>query len=114
VILDISIDQGGCVETSRPTTLMDPVFTRHGVIHYAVPNMTANIARSASRALANAFLSYLLSLAERGVKGALESDPGLALGVYLARGKMVNVTAGAALGMPVVPLDEALGKGGRG
>jgi alanine dehydrogenase len=113
VILDVSIDQGGCVETSRPTTLADPVFVRHGVIHYAVPNMTANVARSASRALANAFLPYLLPLSGTEIGGALAADPGLALGVYMFRGKMVNPTAGATLGVPVSDRGSMLRGGGR-
>jgi alanine dehydrogenase len=107
VIVDVSIDQGGCVETSRPTTLSDPVFTRHGVIHYAVPNMTANLARSASRALANALLPHALNLAGRGAAEALLHDPGLARGAYLVAGQMVNPLAGAALGVPAVPLESA-------
>lgn len=114
MILDISIDQGGCVETSRPTTLDDPTYTRFGVLHYAVPNMTANIARSASRALATASHGYLVRLAERGVEGALADDAGLAQGVYMANGKLVNATAGSALGIPVSELAEALEKGNRG
>jgi len=114
VILDVSIDQGGCVETSRPTTLADPTYIYQGVVHYAVPNMTASIARSASRALATATHAYLVRLAELGLEKALAADPGLAQGIYMANGKMVNATAGSALGIPVVGLAEALEKGNRG
>ena len=70
VIIDVSIDQGGCVETSRPTDIEDPTFKVHGTLHYCVPNMTANISRTASRALATAALPYLLQLAEKGLAGA--------------------------------------------
>jgi alanine dehydrogenase len=108
VIVDISIDQGGCVETSRPTTLDNPTFVLHDVVHYCVPNVTANVARTASRALANASLPYISALADKGVDGALRDDPGLAAGVYLYKGKMVHQMAGETLGIPVTPLDQLL------
>lgn len=111
VVVDVSIDQGGCVETSRPTTLDSPTFIVHGVVHYCVPNMTAAIPRTASRALANASLPYLLSIAERGLDRALQEDPGLAAGVYLWRGAMVNEKAGAALNVPARALSSLLGPG---
>jgi len=78
VVVDVSIDQGGCVETGRPTSLDHPTFTAHGVVHYCVPNMTAAIPRTASRALTTAALPHVLELADRGLDGALASDPGLA------------------------------------
>lgn len=109
VVLDISIDQGGCVETSRPTTLGDPVFMAHGVIHYCVPNMTANVPRTASRALSNAALPYLRALASRGLDAALREDAGLGAGVYLYRGRLVKETVGQVLGIPATPLPELLG-----
>lgn len=108
VILDLSIDQGGCVETSRPTTISDPVFTVHDVVHYCVPNMTANIARTASRALANALLSTLKDIMRKGLSGALQDDRGLAAGVYLYEGEMVNAEVGATLGIPVKALKQLL------
>ena len=106
VIIDVSIDQGGCVETSRPTTLDQPTFIAHDIVHYCVPNMTANIARTSSRALANAALPYILELSEAGLDGALRADPGLAAGVYMYRGKMVNEGAGATLGLRATPLRD--------
>jgi alanine dehydrogenase len=111
VIVDLSIDQGGCVETCRPTTLSEPTFIKHGIVHYCVPNLTANVARTASRALANSALPYLVALADLGVAGAVESDPGLAEGLYLFRGKMVNRPAGDAVGVPVTPLEEMIEEG---
>ncbi len=108
VILDLSIDQGGCVETSRPTTLDDPIFIIHDVVHYCVPNMTANIARTASRALANAVLPTLKDMLRKGLAGALQDDVGLAAGVYLYRGQMVNEKVGATLGIPTVPLGRLI------
>lgn len=111
VILDLSIDQGGCVETSRPTTLDDPTFVVHDVVHYCVPNMTANLARTASRALANAVLPTLKDVLRRGLAQALADDPGLAAGVYLYQGRMVNEKVGATLGIPNVPLAQLLDRG---
>lgn len=112
VILDISIDQGGCVETSRPTTPDDPTFIAHDVLHYCVPNMTASIPRTASRTMANAVRSYVLELANRGLDEALGQVPGLADGVYLYRGRMVNERVGEALSIPTQELASLLEKGG--
>jgi alanine dehydrogenase len=112
VILDVSIDQGGCVETSRPTTIENPTFMLHGVVHYCVGNMTASIPRTASRALASASVSYIEDLAGRGLDGALNADSGLAQGVYLYRGTMANERVGAALNLPAKPMSQLL-KGGR-
>lgn len=111
VIIDVSIDQGGCVETSRPTTLDDPTYVLHGVVHYCVGNMTANIPRTASRALANASLEYIEEIASRGLDAALREDAGLAAGVYLWRGEMVNEEVGAALGLPAKVLPKLLNRG---
>ena len=109
VIIDLSIDQGGCVATSRPTSLHDPVFMRSGVLHYCVPNMTANIARTASRALAGALLPYLSPIAAGGTLSALATVPGLAQGAYMIEGHVVNARVGQTLGVPVTPIDEILG-----
>jgi alanine dehydrogenase len=108
VIVDVSIDQGGCVETSRPTSLENPVYTVHDVVHYCVPNMTANVARTASRTLANSALPYITEIADRGLDAALQSDPGLAAGVYLYRGKIVNERLGEILGTAATPLEQLL------
>ncbi len=110
VVLDLSIDQGGCVATSRPTTPDHPTFLQHGVVHYCVPNMTASIPRTASRALANVVLPYLLAHGKKGLEQALRDDPGLAAGVYLYRGRMVNAAVGEALQVSVTPLDDVLGR----
>jgi alanine dehydrogenase len=106
VILDVSIDQGGCVETSRPTSPDHSTFKVHGVTHYCVPNMTTNAPRAASRALALAALSHLIHLAEDGVEHALRADPGLARGAYLHRGAVVNEILAAALGLPARRLTD--------
>ncbi len=112
VIVDVSIDQGGCVETSRPTTLDNPTFTLHGIVHYCVPNMTANIARTASRALAHAALPYLLALAGKGLERALAEDAGLAAGTSLFRGQVVHAALGHLLGVEITPIERLLGSGG--
>jgi alanine dehydrogenase len=90
IIIDISIDQGGCIETSRPTTLDDPVFTRHGVVHYCVPNMTAAVPRTASVGLTNALLPYLLEASSVGIPQALQQNRGLAVGVCTYQGACTN------------------------
>ncbi|MBI2620252.1 MAG: alanine dehydrogenase [Ignavibacteriales bacterium] len=90
VIIDVSIDQGGCVETGRPTSIEEPVFTRHGVVHYCVPNMTAVVPRTASVSLTNALLPYVLELARHGVQKAFRLNPGLAVGVCTFNGSCTN------------------------
>ena len=80
-------------------------------MHYCVPNLTANVSRTASRTLANAALPYLVELADKGLEGALRDDPGLAQGLFSYRGNIVNVRAGKRLGIPVVPLKSLLDEG---
>lgn len=90
VIIDASIDQGGCVETSRPTTLEDPIFIRHGVIHYCVPNMTATVPRTATIALTNAVLPYLHEITDGGMVNAFRRNAGLGRGVCTFDGSCTN------------------------
>jgi len=90
VIVDVSIDQGGCVETRRVTTISDPVYTLHNVIHYCVPNMPALVARTASYGLNNAVLDYLLEVADNGLIPALMGDDGFAKGVCTYNGFCTN------------------------
>lgn len=111
VILDISIDQGGCIETSRPTNLGEPTYVMHGVTHCCIPNLTANVARTASRALASAALPYLVEVAEGGLDNALRADRGLAQGVSLFRGRLVNSRVANALDREVEDLEQLLSKG---
>jgi alanine dehydrogenase len=108
VILDVAIDQGGCVETSRPTTIAQPTFNHHGVVHYCVPNLTADVGRSTSIAVAQAMMPYLICLAGRGIEGALSRCPELARGVYTYRGVCVEPHLAAAWKIPCRPLSEAL------
>ena len=89
VIVDVSVDQGGCVETTHATTHSDPVYEVEGVIHYAVANMPAAVPRTSTFALTNATLPYVLALARRGLRDAVLSDPVLRLGVNIHRGHVV-------------------------
>lgn len=101
VIIDFSIDQGGCVETSRPMTLRDPTFVLDGVIHHCVPNMTAAVARTASHALTNASLPYLLAISQHGLDQALLQDITLRQGVKLYRGRLASPQLATSLGRTV-------------
>ena len=86
-VIDVSIDQGGCMETSRPTTLAEPTFVYKGVTHFCVPNFTADLGRSSSVAIAQAMLPYVLSIARYGVEEAIVKCPDLRRGIYLLRGR---------------------------
>ncbi len=97
VIVDVAIDQGGCVEGIHETTHTEPVYERHGVIHYAVGNIPGAVPHTSTYALTNATLPYLVELAVRGVDEATRRDPALALGVNVAAGKVVHPTVAAAL-----------------
>jgi alanine dehydrogenase len=108
VLVDVSIDQGGCFETSRPTTHSDPTYHVDGITHYCVANMPGAVPITATHALTNATLPYVLSLADLGVRGALAADPGLALGVNVAGGRIVHPAVAEAVGAPVAPLPDAL------
>jgi alanine dehydrogenase len=101
VIIDFSIDQGGCIETSRPTTLRDQIFVAEGIIHHCVPNMTATVARTASHALTNAALPYLLAIGAQGLPGTFDHEPALLSGVNLYQGQLAHPGIAVALGREV-------------
>lgn len=86
-IIDVSIDQGGCVETSRPTSMSEPTFVYRGVTHFCVPNFTADLGRTASAAIAQATLPYVLTIARHGVEGAMEKCPDLRRGICTLHGR---------------------------
>lgn len=109
VIVDIAIDQGGCIATSHETTHHDPTFEVHDVIHYAVGNMPGAVPHTSTYALTNVTLPYVVELARGGVAAAVTEDPALALGVNTFAGHVVNEAVAHALGKPHVPLAEALG-----
>jgi alanine dehydrogenase len=98
VLVDISIDQGGCFETSRPTTHSDPVFVVDGVVHYCVANMPGAVAVTSTQALTNATLDYVLRLADDGPAAALAADPLLARGLNVAGGEIVHDVVARAVG----------------
>jgi alanine dehydrogenase len=108
VVVDIAIDQGGCIETSHETSHADPVFEKHGVVHYAVGNMPGAVPFTSTYALTNVTLPYLAELARLGVAEAARRDPALALGFNTVGGNVTNAAVAAALAAPHQPLDEAL------
>ncbi|HET7874385.1 MAG TPA: alanine dehydrogenase [Methylomirabilota bacterium] len=112
VIVDVAVDQGGCVETIRPTTLLKPVYQEAGVVHYGVANMPALVPRTSTFALTNATLPYALTLASRGLRGALTALPELRGGVNVAGGGIVHPGVAGALGVPAAPLEAVLAAGG--
>lgn len=101
VIIDFSIDEGGCMETSRPTTLRDPIYIAEGVIHHCVPNITSVVARTTSYAITNAALPYLLAIGEKGLLGALQQKSELLRGIATRHGKIAHPGIAQALGKDV-------------
>jgi alanine dehydrogenase len=99
VVVDIAIDQGGCFETSRPTTHSDPTYVEEGVVHYCVANIPGAVARTSTLALTNATLRYLVIVADHGVRGAATSDPSLALGLSTLGGDLTNAAVAEAHGL---------------
>jgi alanine dehydrogenase len=110
VLVDVSIDQGGCFETSRPTTHTDPTFQVDGITHYCVANMPGAVPITSTYALTNATLPYVLDLADRGVIAAAQANPGLAAGVNVVDGKVTYAAVAEATGHAFTPLFEALGQ----
>jgi len=104
VLVDISIDQGGCFETSHPTTHAEPTFVVDGVIHYCVANMPGAVPRTSTLALTNATLPYVRALADLGWRAAFERDPGLAAGLNVHAGEITHAVVARALGLPARPL----------
>jgi len=106
VIIDISIDQGGCFETSRVTNHTKPVFQKHGVIHYCVPNIASRVARTASYALSNVFAPILLKMGEEGgIDAMLRRDQGVRHGVYVYNGILTNKFLGETFNLPYKDID---------
>ena len=108
VIVDISIDQGGCFETSRPTTHAAPTYIEEGVVHYCVTNMPAAVARTSTVALNNATLPFVLALADHGWRGALAEDQHLRDGLNICRGRVTHPAVAHDLGLPLTPADGVL------
>jgi alanine dehydrogenase len=108
VLVDVSIDQGGCFETSHPTTHSDPVYEVDGVTHYCVANMPGAVPVTSTFALTNATLPYVLALAEHGVEGAIEELPGLKPGVNIADGKVTHPAVAEGTSMEYTPVEDVL------
>jgi alanine dehydrogenase len=111
VIVDVAVDQGGCIETTHETTHNDPVYERHGVIHYAVGNMPGAVPYTSTYALTNATLPYILEVAVHGPLQACRNDPTLVHGVNTAGGQVTNGPVAEFLGLPASDALLALGEG---
>jgi alanine dehydrogenase len=109
VMVDVAIDQGGCFETSRPTTHHEPTFEVEGVIHYCVANMPGAVPITSTQALTNATLPYAIALADHGIADAIRREPGLRPGVNVAAGRVTHPAVADGVGMDYVPVEEALG-----
>src|SRR5690348_10586966 len=108
VIVDVAIDQGGCFETSRPTTHSDPVYEVDGIIHYCVANMPGGVPVTSTRALTNATLPYVEAIADHGLAEAVASDPSLGRGVNVLDGKITYEAVAEAHGLDFTPLEDVL------
>ena len=99
IIIDLSIDQGGCIETSRPTTLENPTYVDEGVIHYCVPNITSAVSRTSTKVLSNLVVPYLIQLGEIGITETLKENSTLARGVYIYNGDLVKKNIAERFGL---------------
>jgi alanine dehydrogenase len=108
VIVDVAVDQGGSVETSRPTTHHDPIYVEEGVVHYAVTNMPGAVPRTATRALTVNTIPYVIALADKGWRKAAAEDTSLARGVNLVEGAITHKGVADAFGLPYTPIQELL------
>ncbi len=108
VIVDVAVDQGGCVETIRPTTHRDPIYVVDDVIHYGVANMPGSVARTSTLALTNATLPYMKKLADLGWRQACRNDPALRLGVNVAEGEVTYPGVAEAFGLETFPVEKLL------
>jgi alanine dehydrogenase len=113
VLVDVAIDQGGCFETSRPTTHSDPTYLEGGVTHYCVANMPGAVPITSTWALTNATLPYVLALADHGVRAAVAATPGLGPGVNVAGGRVTHPAVAEAHGFELAKIDDALEASGR-
>ena len=108
VLVDVAIDQGGCFETSRPTTHDDPLFEVEGIVHYCVANMPGAVPITSTKALTNVTLPYVEGIVDRGVRGAIAADPALAKGVNVYDGKLTYEAVAEAHNLTYTPLAEAM------
>jgi alanine dehydrogenase len=108
VVVDVAIDQGGCFETSHPTTHAEPVYVVEGVTHYCVANMPGAVPITSTKALTNATLPYVEAIANKGLRAAVADDPALAKGVNVIDGKLTYEAVAEAHGLEYTPLDDVL------
>jgi alanine dehydrogenase len=101
VVADIAIDQGGCIETSRPTTHSEPTFVEEGVVHYCVANIPGAVARTSTLALTSVTLPYLIKIADEGIEGAARGDASLAKGLSTLGGNLVSRPVAEAHELPL-------------
>jgi len=108
VIVDVAVDQGGCIATTRPTSHSEPTFVKYGVVHYCVANIPGAVPRTSTFALSNASLPYALQLAKSTPETAIRESPALAAGVNTFRGALTNAAVADSLGLPFTPLEDLL------
>ncbi|MCD6298257.1 MAG: alanine dehydrogenase, partial [Deltaproteobacteria bacterium] len=108
VIVDVAIDQGGCVETAKPTTHDQPIFEVDGIIHYCVANMPGAVSYTSTKALTNATLPYALELADKGYGKAARENQDIAKGINIIKGKVTHKGVAEAFGLEYDPLDSLL------
>lgn len=108
VLVDVAIDQGGCFETSKPTTHSDPIFTVDGIVHYCVANMPGGVAQTSTMALTNATLPYAVEIANKGWKRAIQENPEIKLGANVVKGKVTYKAVADAFGLEYTPIDALI------
>jgi alanine dehydrogenase len=108
VLVDVAIDQGGCFETSKPTTHSNPIYTVDGVVHYCVANMPGAVPKTSTMALTNATLPYAVEIANKGWKKAMKGNPEIKLGANVLKGKVAYKAVAEAFGLEYVPIDKLL------
>ncbi len=108
VVIDVAVDQGGCIETIHPTSHSDPTYTVDGVLHYAVPNIPGAVPRTATMALANATLPYARAIANKGYKVAIQTDTALRKGINVIGGELVHPAVGHAFGLEIKEIEQLL------
>jgi alanine dehydrogenase len=108
VMVDVAIDQGGCFETSKPTTHSNPIYTVDGVVHYCVTNMPGAVARTSTLALTNATLPYAIEIVDKGWKRAFQENPEIRSGANVVRGKVTCKGVADAFGLEYVPIERLL------
>jgi alanine dehydrogenase len=109
VLVDVAVDQGGCFETTRPTTHQNPTYVVDEVVHYCVANMPSAVARIATFALNNATLPFIIRLADKGYRDAMREDPHLLAGLNMHGGKITYEAVATAQGRPYVEAEKAIG-----